>query len=163
MPVGLESEAKFMGLNTYPKLLLKKLSEVFRRLFGKPTSNSSEHSTLCRFIFQSNHFSGNRVKPGAFLPAPGKTRISMFFVDLMQTVEIWKLGDVVGSPRGKTPKARAEMHRDAIHRVEDCKLQIEHDPQPHPRHVNVVGWPVDKDAQKAVAIELCRLATLHVR
>jgi hypothetical protein len=87
----------------------------------------------------------------------------MFFVDSLQTAEIWMLGDTVGNNRGKPAKARAEMDRSAIGLVEECKLRIEPDPKPHPRHVNIAGWPADKDAQKAVAVELCTASTLYVR
>ena len=87
----------------------------------------------------------------------------MFFVDYLQTAEIWILGDTVGNNRGKPAKARAELGKNVVGSIKECSLSIEPDPTPHPRHVNVAGWPADKDTQKAVAIELCAASTLYVR
>jgi len=87
----------------------------------------------------------------------------MCFVDSLLPTEIWILGDAVGEGRGKPAKARAQMHMNAIGSVALCELRIEPDPKPHPRHVNIAGWPFEKDAQKAVALELCAASTLYVR
>ena len=87
----------------------------------------------------------------------------MHFVDSLAPSEIWILGDTVGEGRGKPCKARAEMHKDAIGEVGQCKLRIVPDPKPHPLHVNIGGWPAEKDAQKAIAIELCVASTLYTR
>src|SRR5215467_12037396 len=159
MRAGLGRKAKFMALSSYLRLFHQKLSEAFRRLFDKHPAPPAELSTLCRFIFQSNHFSGKQAKPGAFLPAPNRLRISMFFVDSLQSDEIWRLGDLAGANRQKPAKARAELDKGAVLCIEVCKLRIEADPQPHARHVNIAGWPAEKETQKAVALELCAAST----
>ena len=143
---------------------LSKLLAVFKGPFAKQPDRT-EPVNLCRFIFQSNHYSTaqSKPKPNAFLPAPNKTRISMFFVDSLSDQEIWSLGDFVGKGRNTNVKARAELPAKTIWSVELCKLEIEPDPAPHPRHVDISGWPPDKDTQKAIALDLCAASTLYVR
>lgn len=88
----------------------------------------------------------------------------MFFVDLLQEVEIWALGDSVGfEGRGKPAQARAELPANVISSIQQTQLRIVPDPQPHPRHVDIAGWPPEKDAQKAIALDLCAASTLHIR
>jgi hypothetical protein len=87
----------------------------------------------------------------------------MYFVDSLQTYEIWSLGDLAGANRQKPAKARAELAKDLILSIELCTLRIEADTTPHPRHVNICGWPAEKEAQKAVALDLCAASTLYVR
>jgi hypothetical protein len=67
---------------------------------------------------------------------------------------------VIGRPRGKSALARAELTRGHIGEV---GLLIEDDPKPHPNHLNLCGWPSEKDEIKSVAIELCARAKLRVR
>lgn len=85
----------------------------------------------------------------------------MFWIDQLQEANIWKIGDVVGSKsRGKPAVARADV---SSHSVSEIKLTIEADSEPHPRHVNVGGWPDGKDEQKAVALDLCAKSRLSIR
>src|SRR5438270_322283 len=126
-----------MGWNNYLKSCLRKLFVVFRRLFARQAA-SGARSKICRFIFQSNHYSTERrlPKPGAFLPRASRTQISMFFVDAIAEQKIWKIGDeVAGGLRGKPAQARAELLASTISSVEQCTLRIEPDPTTHPRHV----------------------------
>jgi hypothetical protein len=115
---------------------------------------------LSRFIFQSNHFNLKGPKPGAFLPSANKTQISMMGIDDLSEDEIWPLGDIVGEGRGLPTIARADISAESIN---DCGLSILPDPQPHPRHVNVTGWPIPKEEKKSVALELCAKSILKKR
>lgn len=99
-------------------------------------------------------------KPGAFLPAKAKAQISMMAIDGLDDIEIWPLGDVVGEVRGRPAVARADVSADGI---SGCGLSIVADPEPHPRHVNVTGWPASKEEQKLVALDLCDRAVLQRR
>ena len=101
-----------------------------------------------------------KPKPGAFLPKPPTLKISALWRDELPEPEIWKIGDLLGITRTKQPLARADF--DAAD-VSEAKLAIEPDPKPHPRHVNLSGWPIDKDEQKSIALLLCARSTLIVR
>jgi hypothetical protein len=70
------------------------------------------------------------------------------------------IGDLLGAKRGRPPLARADFDLAA---VREAKLTAAPDPEPHPRHVNLAGWPIKKDEQKAVAILLCVRSTLIMR
>lgn len=67
----------------------------------------------------------------------------------MSEAEIWKIGGVIGRERAKPPKARADF---AALAVVEAGLTIEHAPAPGiPDHVNLCGWPAEKDEQKSIA------------
>src|SRR5258708_110575 len=158
MPVGSGRKAGFMGLSNWLRGVLNKLSAVSRRRHpDREMSGSPEYSLLARFIFQRSHFSKSSAKPkaGAFLPAPSKT--SALWRDGLPEMDIWNIGDFLGKARGKQPVARADFDSKA---VSEAKLEIEPDPKPHPRHVNLSKWPTDKDAQKSTALVLCARSTL---
>jgi hypothetical protein len=123
-------------------------------------SGSPQYSLLARFIFQRSHFSKSpaKPKPGAFLPAPSKT--SALWRDGLPELEIWEIGDLLGKARGKQPVARADFDSMA---VSEAKLEIELDQKPHPRHVNLSKWPIDKAEQKSIALLLCARSTLILR
>lgn len=67
----------------------------------------------------------------------------------MSEAEIWRMGGIIGAERAKPPKARADF---AALAVTEAGLTIEHDPAPDiPDHVNLCGWPPEKDEQKSIA------------
>jgi hypothetical protein len=117
---------------------------------------------LARFIFQKGHFSKIQAKPkqGAFLPHPSTLKISALWRDGLSEQDIWKIGDSFGEVRKKPPLARAEFAAEA---VSEARLVIEPDPKPHPRHVNLCGWPIGKDEQKSIALLLCARSILLLR
>ena len=150
-----------MGLSNWLKTALSKLSGVLRRQpADEKLSSSPQYSLLARFIFQRSHFSKTppKSKPGAFLPYRSKT--SALWRDGLLEPDIWDIGDLLGKARSKQPVARADFDANA---VSAAKLEIESDPKPHPRHVNLCGWPTDKDEQKSIALLLCARSTLIVR
>lgn len=109
---------------------------------------------LTRFLRQSGHYSGGRVKHNAFIPPRGRTDISMFAIDGLATGQVWELGSTVFP--ADPPRARADV-RSVV--LRELKLGIEPDNVP-PRHVNVVGFPDDKAQQKEMALviaEHCEL------
>lgn len=85
------------------------------------------------------------------------------WIDQLSVTEVWDIGDLLATqstaPR-KPPIARANFDTADL---QETDLTIEDDKKPHPRHVNLCGWPPEKDAQKAVALILCSRATLNVR
>ena len=78
--------------------------------------------------------------------------------DGLTEYQIWAIGLLVGEGRGKPPKARADFDAGAVSSV---KLTIEPDPlEAIPSHINLGGWPSEKDEQKSIAQELCVRAQL---
>lgn len=152
-----------MGLSSFLALVRQKLSRVFQRLTGSsarsPHTTAPTLTTLARFLFERKHFSGKRVKPPGFTP-PKSGKLSAFWIDELTPEGIWPLGDLAGNPRGKPALAFAELERMD---VAGLGLVLEDDPKPHPRHVNICGWPTEKDEIKSLALELCARAKLHVR
>lgn len=143
------------------KAVLKRLSAVLRRpLSDIGLGSRHQHSLLARFIFQKGHFSRTRAKANAFLPKPPALEISAICRDGLLEREIWPIGDLLGQTGNRRPLARADFDAEA---VSEAGLTIEPDPQPHPRHVNLCGWPTEKDEQKEVALHLCARATLQMR
>lgn len=115
---------------------------------------------MSRFIFWKSQFSNGRPKASAFIPPPN-LKTSAFWIDGLEDRAIWDLGDnEAGRGRGKRPRGRADLKSNDVAEV---GLACVSDPSPHPRHLNICGWPNEKDEQKAVALELCSRATLHTR
>ncbi len=167
MPAGSVKKAGFMGLKTWLRLALNKLSGVLRRrpadagMTGSP--QCPPYSLLARFIFQKSQFSKTPAKPkqGAFLPHPSTLKISALWRDKLSEQEIWNIGDLLGTGRSKPPLARADFD---LPTVSEAKLTIEPDPLPKiPQHLNLCGWPIDKAEQKSIALLLCARSTLIVR
>jgi hypothetical protein len=151
-----------MGLSNWLRATLNKLSGVLRRQPAEQKSAAHPHySLLARFIFQASHCRKEapaKAKPGAFLPKPLTLKISALWRDALPEQEIWSIGDSLGSARGKQPIARADFD---IAVVSEALLSVE--PEPHPRHVNLCGWPTAKDEQKAIALLLCARSALRMR
>jgi hypothetical protein len=94
------------------------------------------------------------------MPPREKTAISMFSVDQLTENEIWDLGDYAGKNRGKAALARGDIECKSIF---ELHMRVEPTPEDHPRHVNIAGWPTEKDKRKALALEFCARSTLHIR
>jgi len=87
--------------------------------------------------------------------------MSAIWIDDLPDSDIWQIGDdVAGKPRGRAAVARADFQSRAVIELE---LTIHPDPDPHPRHVDIRGWPIEKDERKAVALEFCAHSLLRVR
>jgi hypothetical protein len=85
-------------------------------------------------------------------------RTSAIGRDSLTEYQIWAIGLLVGEGRGKPPKARADFDAGAVSSV---GLTIEPDPlEGIPSHINLSGWPNEKDEQKFIAQELSVQAQL---
>ena len=125
-------------------------------------SVAGQNATLSRFI-GNRRFSIQKhmVKPGAFLPPPD-LKTSAFISDGLAEDQIWWIADNVvarESEKGSIP-ARADILSVA---VLETKLTVEPDTEVHPRHVNICGWPEEKEQRKAIDLELCAAAILRLR
>ena len=118
---------------------------------------------LTRFIFSQRHYSiqKRRAKPSAFLPPPD-LQTSAFGTDGLDEQGIWWIADnvVAKESQREAPAARADISSSA---VLDAQLTVVPDHASHSRHVNICGWPTEKEKQLAVALDLCAAATLRIR
>lgn len=114
---------------------------------------------LARYLTSSNHFSRikNRVKPGAFLP-PSNLRFSVFRIRNFSESKIWQVGIRYVTKSRKTLHGRAEL---GVQAVESVDLDVVRTCYP-PRHAEILGWPIEKDHQKSIALDLAELSTLKL-
>ena len=84
----------------------------------------------------------------------------MLFIDDLRELQTWEIGDKIGEVRGKPAIARADLQKSS---VLEMGLSVELTPGVHPNHADVGGWPVEKDRQKLVALDLCARSGLHLR
>lgn len=153
---------------------------LFQRFFKKSSPPSAEASKpehyaapiaanlLTRYLPSKSRYSIDKmlVKPAAFLPPPD-LQLSCFRVDDLEQATIWSLADNnnVVTSSGRPVEARADFNMlavDEIARESQLPLRADLDDVP-PRHVSIVGWPADKDAQMIGAQGLSRRASLKLR
>jgi hypothetical protein len=147
-----------MGLKSFLKFVRQKFFAAFQK---RPAETEQQFTTLSRFIFRSGHFSRaqSRPKPSAFLP-PADGRTSAFWIDALSEPEVWWIGDNVAAGTRGSALARADLKSDSVIAT---SLRIEADPAPHPRHIEICGWPPEKDKRISIALDLCALALLRLR
>lgn len=118
---------------------------------------------ISRYIYHRSAFSvsQHKAKPSAFLPPPD-LKMSSVFVDGLPEHAIWDIGDILGQLRTapQSVVARADFHAGIL---PGENLTIEFDAEPHPRHINICGWPPEKDAQKSIALSLSDKSELQIR
>ncbi|MHB1122529.1 MAG: hypothetical protein ACYC0T_07375 [Ramlibacter sp.] len=112
--------------------------------------------TISRFAFEKSYFrpSDNGVKLKAYLPNAGATSVFRFGA-MGHAGRIAHGNEHVGAVRGKPVLGYAEV---ATQVVQSCGLALGVD-EPPPLHWNILQWPEDEDAQKALALELALEAT----
>jgi hypothetical protein len=155
-----EMTAKFTELRIFLQTLRLRFFRAFGKHFGSHKWRPAVGKELSRFIFSQKQYGSGMAKPGAFLPAKDKFVISMCWIDLLGEAAIWSMGDFVGQNRGKRALARADLGATT---VTSLKLSLLDTPAFHPRHVDVAGWPLGKDEQKSIALDLCAKSKLSIR
>lgn len=120
----------------------------------------SPSEQLTRYIMDKSYYRANgTVRHNAFMPA-GNGQTSVFCISNLADSEIWDMGiRHVSEVRAKPLLGRADI---TAKHVFSTGLQVRADPEPHPRHANIVGWPGDKSKQKLVAIKLAEEAFLRL-
>jgi hypothetical protein len=110
---------------------------------------------VARFIVCSGWFrkSDQTVKQDAFIP-PRNLELSVTRHVGLSSDELWQIGQAVANERPATLYGRADIL--AIS-VKQQNLNILPTPTPK-NHANIVGWPSEKHAKKAVAQELAAAA-----
>lgn len=125
------------------------------------TGEVDPNEPLARYLLSRSHFSVQKrlVKSSAFMPSP-TGELSVFRVRDLAEKEVWALGNQhVAVPQQRTLYGQANF---SARIVTNAGLHVRPDDNP-PRHADVVGWPVEKDAQKMVALELSQSATLLLK
>ncbi|HOW51815.1 MAG TPA: hypothetical protein PLV42_07210 [bacterium] len=115
---------------------------------------------LARFVVRENKKrwlrADNSVKQDAFIPYPYPDLSLTRHVGISQA-GIWELGDDVANASNRTLYGRADSLASEFQNV---LLNVYPDPLPeNPNHAVVVGWPLAKEDQKAIAQEIA--ATAH--
>ncbi len=112
---------------------------------------------LARFIHYQRYIRQDRtVRADAFIPHPypdlSVTRRLKLSAD-----ELWSIGRDVARQINRTLHGRVDAQVFVFQRQQ---LQVVADPvQDNPNHANVIGWPVDKPAQKIIAQQIAAAAS----
>ena len=120
-----------------------------------PAVGDSER--LARFITSSKWIrtSDTTVKQDSFIPYPYPD-LSVTRHGSLSQEELLEIGKTVAAARPATLYGRADVLAQYIRRQ---KLDVE--PRPVPEnlnHASIIGWPIDKPAQKSYAQELAAAA-----
>ena len=150
-------------------MVWSRLTAIFRKLFFSRSTSSGKDPGLSveiapaeeftRFIFTKNHFAvqKGRVKPNALMPMfnqeSGRLETSIYRCTCLPDAEIWQLGRVhVEDPQsGRLIKARGFG---PFELVTSQELSLDVNGEPFPIHVDIVGWPEEKDACMMKATEV---------
>lgn len=123
---------------------------------GKLDEPLSATEPLAKFLYvRKGHFRIDVLRPTwrAFLPKKGSQELSVFRTKGLPEAAIWELAETYIK---SNPKARTEV---SPQDVVDSGLDVDPDNVP-PRHANIIGWPLGKDAQMSHAVELAKRGTL---
>jgi len=114
-----------------------------------------DNEWLARMVFAKRHFrpSDNTVKPEAFMPPPDLNLSVTRHMHLTEE-EIWETGRQIGVKREKELYGRADVQAGAFR---ENLLDVRSDPPP-PSHAVAYKWPLDKDKQMIIALELAKRA-----
>lgn len=118
--------------------------------------------TLARYVLQSSHVrrSTQTVKADAFVPHP-RRELSVTRHLMATEDELWSVGEDVAVETRKTLYGRGDVS------AATCLAQgLEVQPAPipkNPNHANIGGWPMDKPAQKIIALEIAATAVFVAR
>ena len=117
---------------------------------------------LSRFAFTRrwvSRASGRfRLKTVAFMPRSAHGRpleLSVFDVDGLSDAEIWEHVRLHALPPGRNIHGRADATVGAVSAMGPLRAEVD---EPPPRHMNVVGWPKERDEQLALAQRLASAA-----
>lgn len=116
---------------------------------------------LARYVFSKRHVRGDgTVKPDAFIPY-NHVELSVTRHLQWSEEEIWAAGEKVASKRSKLLQGRADIQADTFLKH---RLRVEPAPLPdNSNHANVLGWPPEKQDQKAIALEVVKQAQYRTK
>jgi len=121
---------------------------------------------VSRFVVESNKITSDRasLQYTAFKPNPNNGTTSVFRTDGLARAQVMQIGQTyVARPRGKNlygwGMVQVAVITDAHAQDVPACLSVVPDIGVHPRHANILGWPVDKAQKKLLAIKLAEAAT----
>lgn len=121
----------------------------------------SEDEDITRFINQKSYFrsSDKTARHNAFMPNKyGET--SVYRIIGITDFVIYEIGKkFVAEKQGKPLIGRADL---SVSEILKCRLKVEPETQPHPRHANICNWTRERSETKMIAIELAAAARLHL-
>lgn len=123
------------------------------------------HEPITRFIHSSEHFAAQtgRVKPAALLPALNRAtqrlESSVYRASGASSEELWA---ICAEHVDITRRMKARGTTAAEHFLA-AGLQFDPDGKPHPRHANVIEWPLPKHEQKILAQKIAATMVLELR
>jgi hypothetical protein len=116
---------------------------------------------VARFITQKAYYRSEikTVKHNAFMPnREGQT--SIYRIIDLDNPEIFKIGQrFVADQMNKPLLGRADIK---VSTILEKDLSVISDPDPHPRHANIVDWPEEREKYRLIAVELADEAELHL-
>jgi hypothetical protein len=84
-------------------------------------------------------------------PWKGDNTTSVFITNKLKDTEVWALAEMHVEPTRGRALASGDWSSDEIERHDGLRLERDDDP---PLHAAIVGWPREKDAMKALAMQL---------
>ena len=157
-PMGPRHMDKFLIMTKFPKKLRLFFLDFFAK-FDAQNREIEDHENISRFIFYSRHFK-NKFKNEALLPNPKDNVMSVYRTSKCGEEKIWWLGkNFVENRRPDDKELRGRGDFLAVSIKSENHLSFQPLNKPHPRHVNIIGWPLEKDQKKAIAIDLLAFVT----
>lgn len=117
--------------------------------------------SLARFLFSKNFYSELKmsVKSSAFMPRQPGDKVSASAIRGLCARTIFRVGNRVGQRRPGRLRGFARLKVSDVARHPSLMVELDNSPW---RHVNIHGWPNQKDACKMLAVELAEAATLEL-
>jgi len=123
----------------------------------------ADDELLARYILYLRYFrrTDQTVKPDAFIP-PNNLELSVTRHIHLTEDDIWGLGGKIAKFRNLPLYGRADVK--TVHvKMQNLEVKsqpIENDPNlgDNPNHANVIGWPLEKNARKMIALEIANAA-----
>lgn len=138
-----------------------KFQIFFLDIFAKFDLQSREvkdGERITRFILFSRHLK-MKIRYQSLLP-PQNLKLSVYRTSKCDEEKIWWLGKYfVSNRRSDMKEIRGRGDFSGTQIIDHKTLSIQPLKKPHPRHADVIGWPADKDLQKAIAMEMVPFVT----
>lgn len=112
----------------------------------------TDDEQLARFIVRERWVRNDQtIRPDAFIPYPHPD-LSITRHKSLSEEDLWRVGKSVADEAAKALHGRADVRASAVRRY---TLEVEPDPVlGNPNHASIVGWPVEKPAQKIIAQQI---------
>jgi hypothetical protein len=112
---------------------------------------------LARYIVFSDYIRQDRtIKPNAFMPQKDSLELSVTRHISLTENDLWNIGREIIRYSERTLYGRADV--ETGHAIAQ-KLSVMPQPVPNnPNHANIIGWPIEKNAQKMCALEIANAA-----